>query len=65
MNIKDILTKLYESGMTDKAIGIEIGASQPTVTRLRNGVHKKTSYDLGTAINNLAKKRLPDQINRN
>ncbi len=43
--------------MTDAAIGAAVGAPQPTITRLRNGVHKETSYSRGEAIKNLARER--------
>jgi DNA-binding CsgD family transcriptional regulator len=45
MNIQTMLTALSEKGLTDEKIAAEIGATQPTVTRLRNGVHKKTDYE--------------------
>jgi len=56
MNIQDLLIKLNRT-MTDAAIGAAVGVPQPTITRLRNGVHKETSYSRGEAIKNLAKEK--------
>jgi hypothetical protein len=56
MNIQNLLKKLNLT-MTDAAIGAAIGVPQPTITRLRNGVHKETSYSRGEAIKNLARER--------
>jgi IS30 family transposase len=53
MNIQAVLTLLNEK-MSDAKIGEEIGASQPTVTRLRNGSHKTTYYERAEAIRKLA-----------
>jgi predicted transcriptional regulator len=60
MNIKELLIKIKESGLSDRQIAKEIGASQSLVTRLRNGDRKSTSFERGTAIKELAKQRLPD-----
>ena len=60
MNMQMLLTKIKETGMTDKEIGDEIDAASSIVTRLRNGKHKTTSYERGEAIIKLARKRLPD-----
>jgi hypothetical protein len=54
--IRKILLKL-NSTMTDSEIGKVIGAPQSTVTRLRNGTHKSTSYERGLAIMRLAESR--------
>jgi len=62
MNIKIILTKLKESGLSDRQIGREIGASQSLVTRLRNGDRKSTSFERGMKIYELAKKKLPEHV---
>jgi predicted XRE-type DNA-binding protein len=58
MDIQTALQKLVDvAGMTDDEIGTEIGLSQPTVTRLRNGTHKRTSFENGSAIMGLAKQK--------
>lgn len=53
MNIQAVLSELNKK-MTDSQIGAEINASQATVCRLRNGIHKKTDYKRGMAIKALA-----------
>jgi hypothetical protein len=42
--------------MSDAEIGAVIGAPQSIVTRLRNGVHKTTSWERGQAIVALAER---------
>jgi DNA transposition AAA+ family ATPase len=59
MDIRKALIKLRDSGMTDSAIALEIGTTQPTVTRLRNGSHAKTDHVKGEAILALLKRRFP------
>ena len=56
MDIKTALIEVSESGMTDAEIGAAIGAPQSIVTRLRNGVHKTTSWERGQAIVALAER---------
>jgi DNA-binding Xre family transcriptional regulator len=53
MNIQAVLTSLNKL-MSDTKIGDEIGASQATVTRLRNGKHKTTCYERAEKIRKLA-----------
>jgi len=53
MSIQHLLQQLHSSGMTDAAIGDEIGAPQSIITRLRHGRHKSTSYERGMAIRDL------------
>lgn len=60
MNLQELLKKLKEIGMTDRAIGVEIGASQSIVTRLRLGQHKSCSYERGIAIKKLVLKKCPN-----
>ena len=60
MNIQIALNNIRESGLTDKAIGSIVHIPQPTVSRLRRGLHKKTSYDRTLAIFNLAKSINPE-----
>lgn len=43
--------------MTDVEIGVEIGAPQSIVTRLRNGKHKSTSFDRGNRIFSLLQRK--------
>ena len=54
MDIQNTLQKIRNTGMTDAEIGIAIDAPQSTVTRLRNGKHKKTDFERGQKIYNLA-----------
>jgi len=56
MNLQETLQAIYDTGMTDDAIGGEIGAPQSIVTRLRNGVHKTTYIERGKKIEALAKR---------
>lgn len=60
MNIRELLSKLKEIGMTDTQIAEAIGAPQSIVTRLKNGDHKTTNYERGEAIRKLAEKKLPN-----
>jgi hypothetical protein len=50
MNIQILLQEIANSGMTDAQIGDQLNLPQPTITRLRNGTHKSTSYERGTQI---------------
>lgn len=54
MNIQDLLEELRQAGLSDDEIGKRVAAPQSIITRLRNGVHKTTSYQRGMAIANLA-----------
>jgi len=53
MNIQILLQEIANSGMTDAQIGEQLSLPQPTVTRLRNGIHKSTSYERGNRIHDL------------
>lgn len=50
MDIQHTLALLSECGLTDREIGQRIGAPQSIVTRLRNGIHKNTTFDRGMKI---------------
>lgn len=52
-----MLQNIADTGMTDEEIGKEIDASQPIVTRLRNGIHKTTDWERGKKIEALAKEK--------
>ena len=56
MDIKAALLEISATGMSDAEIGAVIGAPQSIVTRLRNGVHKTTSWERGQAIVALAER---------
>ncbi len=56
MTIKELLSKLNQH-LTDTQIGEAIGVSQPTVSRLRSGKLKDTSFEKGKAIERLAKEK--------
>ena len=62
-NAKGIIEQLISAGMTQTAIaealradGIEI--SQATINRLKQGVHKTTSFEVGIGLMRLASTRL-------
>ncbi len=57
MRIQILLNKLKDSGMTDYEIGKSICVPQSTVNRLRNGIHKSTSYERYEAVVKLAKEK--------
>ena len=48
--IKIALEELSGSGLSDVEIGKEIGAPASIVQRLRQGIHKATSYERGIKI---------------
>lgn len=50
MNIQTLLLELSANGITDNEIGKEINAPQSIVTRLKNGIHKSTSFERGIKI---------------
>lgn len=56
MDIQEILKKLHEQ-MTDSQIGDAVAASQPTISRLRRGVHARTYHDRAEAIKRLAREK--------
>ena len=39
MTAQEMVSSLYRGGLTDKGIADETGVSQPTITRIRNGLH--------------------------
>jgi len=51
--IQNMLVALTQDGMTDGEISRRTGIPQPTVTRLRNGQHKDTSYVYGKRVEEL------------
>jgi hypothetical protein len=53
MDFRQIVTEIYATGLNDSEIAKIVRSTQPTITRLRNGVARKTSYELGTALVNL------------
>jgi predicted transcriptional regulator len=53
MKLQEMLKDLSKIGLTDEFIGHEINAPQSLVNRLRNGVHKSTSYERGLKISEL------------
>jgi hypothetical protein len=56
--IQSLLTQLNAIGLSDAQIGRLLSVPQPTITRIRNGIHKTTSYERGMAIEKLATKLL-------
>lgn len=53
MNLQEILKRLSPL-LTDDQIAKEVGVSGSVICRLRNGVHKSTSYEKGKAIEKIA-----------
>lgn len=47
---KELIRQLNDRGMTDKQIGEKVGLSQPTITRLKNGVLNSTAWENGQAL---------------
>lgn len=56
MNWSNFIKDLIASGMTQAAIGKEIGLSQPSIVDLLNGKTKSVKWDVGQAIIKLHKK---------
>ena len=54
---EDIINQLIQSGMTESEIAAEVGSTQPSINRIRNG-KQKPFYDLGAALVALRNKRL-------
>jgi orotate phosphoribosyltransferase-like protein len=61
IDIRKALHELHQIGMTDKKIGVEIDVSQPTVTRLRNGVQNSTKFETGVEIMKLHERMFKPQ----
>jgi hypothetical protein len=54
MSIQTMILDIKKRGSLSEAeIATRVGCSQPTVTRLKNGVHHSTSYQIGLAIERL------------
>lgn len=49
-----MLEKIKRAGLSDYQISSRLAIPQPTICRLRNGVHKTTSYEYGCKIKALA-----------
>lgn len=47
---KQLVEEIIDSGLTEDAVGALVGASQPTINRIKLGRQKNLSYELGTAI---------------
>lgn len=52
MKPSDAIAHLKRAGLTEKAIGAEVGANQSTINRIANGT--EPSYALGAALVDLA-----------
>lgn len=59
LSAKQMLVELSESGLTDEQIAEETRVSQPTITRIRNGVHAEPRHSTWAAINEAYVRRLP------
>lgn len=49
LSVPQAIEALSELGLSEKAIGAKVGASQPTINRIRHGT-QKPSFDLGLKI---------------
>lgn len=49
-SIQQMLIRLHKSGISDAEISRQTEIPQPTVSRLRSGVHSDTSYTYGKRI---------------
>lgn len=56
--LQEQLTELNERGYSDSEIARSVGATQPTISRLRRGDHADTSYTIGKAIETLHAERM-------
>ena len=45
-----LLTELNRAGLSDTEIGRRVGIAQSTISRLRKGVTKETSWETGQAL---------------
>jgi hypothetical protein len=50
MNMQKILTELKDKGFSDYAIAERIGSAPTIVNRMRNGIHKSTTFERGLRI---------------
>ncbi|MTI73329.1 MAG: helix-turn-helix domain-containing protein [Stenotrophomonas sp.] len=56
MNPQDAALILTEAGWSEQRIAAEVGASQPTINRIKSG-RQRASYAVGAALVELAAKR--------
>jgi transcriptional regulator with XRE-family HTH domain len=54
-----LIETLIKSGMTEKQVAQRVGASQPTINRIRRG-RQKPGYELADALRELARTRSTD-----
>lgn len=57
LSAQEMLVTLAEAGLTDDQIAGETKLSQPTVTRIRNGVHAEPRHSTWAAINEAYQRR--------
>lgn len=66
---KELIERLIESGMTEVAISdalrdMDVEVTQATINRLKNGVHKSTSFEIGYGLLKLAQSLRVDRAVR-
>lgn len=66
-NFSKIVQQIVDTGVSDSEIGRAItdsgvSVTQPTISRIRTGDIKRPSYDLGVALKELHKKRVPAAV---
>jgi hypothetical protein len=66
---KELIERLIESGMTEVAISdalrdMDVDVTQATINRLKNGVHKSTSFEIGYGLLKLAQSLRPARAAR-
>jgi hypothetical protein len=66
---KELIERLIKSGMTEVAISdalrdMDVEVTQATINRLKNGVHKSTSFEIGYGLLKLAQSLRGDRAVR-
>lgn len=59
--LSSIIESLITSGLTEKQVAERVGASQPTINRIRRG-RQKPGYELADALRALASQRVPAAV---
>jgi IS30 family transposase len=56
LNLRSMIEELEAIGFSEAEIAALVGCSQPTINRLKTGIHIDTKYTLGKAIEALHRK---------
>lgn len=62
-DLKQIIFDLNRSGLNDAAIvreliSLGVETTQPTINRIKHGIHKRPRFDIGLALLELHRKRV-------